>query len=384
MTQLRDVSTVPYVVRRIGPIMSPEPGNPLEVEGVLNPGTAWGSDGQLYLYPRMVAQGNVSRIGRARVVVEDGVPVAVERLGVVLAPDRRWERSRDTAGVEDPRITFVEPLGLHVMTYVAYGPLGPRPAIAVSRDTVEWRRLGPIRFAYQPELDTDLNLFPNKDITFFPEAVPGPDGRPALALLHRPMWDLEWLRPGAGAPAPAGIVDTRPSIWIGYVDLEQASRDITMLTSVHGSELVAVPEMPFEESKIGAGPAPLRVPEGWLVLHHGVTGANGKGFALAHGARYTAGAILLDPADPRHVIARTPQPLLVPETAEELQGTLGNVVFPTAVEKIGDRTFVFYGMADSQIGVAELERRSTTVSKGAGHETYQVADRDDAEHRRRR
>ncbi|MFF0344774.1 glycosidase [Kribbella sp. NPDC004875] len=337
--------------------MSPEPGDPLEAEGVLNPGTAWGSDGQLYLYPRLVAEGNVSRIGRARVVIADGEPVGAERLGVVLAPDQGWERSRQNAGVEDPRITFVEPLGIHVMTYVAYGPLGPRPAIAVSRDTVGWQRLGPIRFGYQPELDTDLNLFANKDITFFPEAVPGPDGKPSLALLHRPMWDLDWLRPGAGAPTPAGIVDARPSIWIGYVDLEQATRDLSTLTSVYGSELIAAPEMPFEESKIGAGPPPLRVPEGWLVLHHGVTGANVKGFELAHGARYTAGGILLDPADPRRVLARTPEPLLVPETAEELQGTLGNVVFPTAVEKIGDRYFVFYGMADSRIGVAELTHR---------------------------
>jgi predicted GH43/DUF377 family glycosyl hydrolase len=30
------------------------------------------------------------------------------------------------------------------------------------------------------------------------------------------------------------------------------------------------------------------------------------------------------------------------------------VVFPTAIEEIDGRRFVFYGMADSQIGVAEL------------------------------
>jgi predicted GH43/DUF377 family glycosyl hydrolase len=346
--------TIPYRLRRIGTIMSPEPGNPLEAEGVLNPGTAWGPDGQLYLFPRLVAAGNVSRIGRARVVVEDGVPVGVERRGVVLSPDEGWEHGRQNAGVEDPRITFVEPLGMHVMTYIAYGPLGPHPALAVSSDTVVWRRLGPIRFGYQPELNTDLNLFANKDIVFFPEAVPGPDGRPALALLHRPMWDLDWLRPGEGAPAPAGIEDPRPSIWIGYVDLDEALRDLTALTHVRASKLLAAPEMPFEESKIGGGPAPVRVPEGWLVLHHGVTGADVKGFELAYGACYTAGAMLLDPADPGRVLARTPEPLLVPETAEELHGTLGNVVFPTAIERIDGRTFVFYGMADSQIGVAEL------------------------------
>jgi predicted GH43/DUF377 family glycosyl hydrolase len=350
------VATVPYALRRLGTIMEPEPGNPLEAEGVLNPGTAWGPDGELYLFPRLVSAGNVSRIGRARVVVADGVPVGVERLGVVLSPDEGWEHGRQNAGVEDPRITFVEPLGLHVMTYVAYGPLGPRPALAVSEDTATWRRLGPIRFGYRPELSTDLNLFPNKDIVFFPELVPGPDGRPALALLHRPMWDLDWLRPGEGTPTPAGIDDDRPSMWIGFVDLEAVRRDLSALTHVEHASMLAAPVMPFEESKIGGGPAPLRVPEGWLVLHHGVTGADVKGFELAYGARYTAGAMLLDPADPRRVLARTPEPLLVPETDAELEGTLGNVVFPTAVERIGDRWFVFYGMADSRIGVAELVR----------------------------
>jgi predicted GH43/DUF377 family glycosyl hydrolase len=30
------------------------------------------------------------------------------------------------------------------------------------------------------------------------------------------------------------------------------------------------------------------------------------------------------------------------------------VVFPTAVERIGDAWYVFYGMADARIGVAEL------------------------------
>ena len=54
MTQVnhsQSLMTVPYALRRLGTIMSPLPGEPLEVEGVLNPGTAWGPDGTLYLYP---------------------------------------------------------------------------------------------------------------------------------------------------------------------------------------------------------------------------------------------------------------------------------------------------------------------------------------------
>ena len=336
--------------------MTADPADPLEAEGVLNPGTAWGPDGDLYLYPRIVAAGNVSRIARARVIIEDGVPVGVERLGVVLSPDERWEHGRQNAGVEDPRITFLEPLGLHVMTYIAYGPLGPKPALAYSTDTVTWHRLGPIQFAYQPELEADLNLFPNKDIVFFPEVVAGPDGRPSIALLHRPMWDLDWLRPGEGSPVPVGVDDDRPSIWIGYIDLDAARSDVSALVRVRGSAMIAAPEMAYESAKIGAGPSPLRVPEGWLLLHHGVSGATPKGFELAHGSKYSAGAILLDAADPRRVLARTEAPLLAPETDEEKHGTLGNVVFPTAVEEIHGRRFVFYGMADSSIGVAELVR----------------------------
>lgn len=354
--------SVPYALRRIGVLMSADPSDPLEAEGVLNPGTAWGPDGELYLYPRVVAQGNVSRIARAHVVIEDGAPTGVEREGVVLAPDEGWEHGRQNAGVEDPRITYVEPLGVHVMTYVAYGPLGPKPALAISRDTITWERLGPIRFAYQPELGTDLNLFPNKDIVFFPEAVPGPDGRQTLALLHRPMWDLDWLRPGEGSPLPTGIDDARPSIWIGYIDLDAATRDLAALTCVERSEMIAGPVADYETAKIGAGPSPLRVPEGWLVLHHGVSGATPKGFELAHGSVYAAGAIVLDAADPRRVIARTLEPLLTPETAEETSGTLANVVFPTAIEQVGERHFVFYGMADSSIGVAELIRTSPSAA----------------------
>jgi predicted GH43/DUF377 family glycosyl hydrolase len=156
------VSTdVPYAMTRLGVVMAPDPGDPREAEGVLNPASGRTPDGRLHLLPRLVAAGNVSRVGLAEVELRDGVPVGVRRRGVVLAPDEGWERGRSNAGVEDPRTTWVPSLGRHPMTYVAFGPLGPRLALAVSADLEIWRRLGPLQFAYQPDLDTDLNLFPN-------------------------------------------------------------------------------------------------------------------------------------------------------------------------------------------------------------------------------
>ncbi|MFI7067259.1 glycosidase [Kribbella sp. NPDC050124] len=351
--------TVPYTLTRVGVLMTPEPGNDLEAEGVLNPATGHTPDGRLYLLPRLVASGNVSRVGLAEVELKDGVPVGVRREGVVLAPDEGWERGLNNAGVEDPRVTWIPSLGTHVMTYVAYGPLGPKPALATSVDLRSWERLGPLHFEYQPSLDTDLNLFPNKDTVFFPEPVTGPDGEPSYAMLHRPMWDLGWFREGEGVHLPAGVKDDRPGIWVSFVPVADVERDVRNLVHLRNHRLVAMSEYPFEELKIGAGPAPLRVPEGWLVIHHGVTGEQPQGFdPTTQKVSYAVGALLLDASDVTKVIARTEEPMLVPETDEERIGTVGNVVFPTAIEEVDGVQYVFYGMADAAIGVARLDRVS--------------------------
>ena len=55
-----------FKLQRLGMVMEPEPGNPQEIEGVLNPAAVRGPDGDLYLFPRLVAQGNYSRIGIAK------------------------------------------------------------------------------------------------------------------------------------------------------------------------------------------------------------------------------------------------------------------------------------------------------------------------------
>ncbi|WP_308191415.1 glycosidase [Cellulomonas sp. ACRRI] len=349
---------VPYALTRLRTLMAPDPDDPHEAEGVLNPASGRGPDGELYLLPRLVAAGNVSRIGLARVLVADGEPVGVERQGVVLEPATRWERGARNAGTEDPRTTWLPELGLHVMTYVAYGPLGPRTALAVSDDLRGWRRLGPLLFRHDPGLDVDLNLYPTKDAVLLPEVVPGPGGEPCYALLHRPTWDLGLVRAGERMWPPGGVTDPRPSIWISYAPAAAVRADVTALAVQHGAREVARPERPWEELKIGAGPAPFRVPEGWLLLHHGVTGEITDPWSTENAVRYCAGAMLLDPTDPSRVLARSAEPLLEPETADERHGTVADVVFPTAVEQVEGRTFVFYGMADARIGVARLDRRA--------------------------
>ena len=70
--------------------------------------------------------------------------------------------------------------------------------------------------------------------------------------------------------------------------------------------------------------------------------------------------MVLSEEHPRIIRYRSPEPVLTPLSPEELQGTISNVVFPTGIDRrddLGtpDRFDVYYGMADSRIGVARLD-----------------------------
>ena len=92
------------------------------------------------------------------------------------------------------------------------------------------------------------------------------------------------------------------------------------------------------------------------MLHHGVTGWLEAGTDQQQHVHYAAGGLILDAERPWQVVARSAEPLLAPVTEDERHGTVPNVVFPTAVAEVDGNHFVFYGMADSSIGVARLVR----------------------------
>jgi predicted GH43/DUF377 family glycosyl hydrolase len=167
-------------MQRLGQIMEPEPGNPMEVEGVLNPAAVRGPDGKLYLFPRLMAKGNYSRIGIARVKFnKDGDPEGVDRLGIALEPESECElRPNGSGGCEDPRVTYIEPLKCYMMSYTAFSPNGPRTALAISADLLHWDRLGLARYA--PFQDIDFVHVDNKDASLFPIAIPNHEGKRPL------------------------------------------------------------------------------------------------------------------------------------------------------------------------------------------------------------
>jgi len=350
-------SAFPYHLEREGLLMQPDPLDPREAEGVLNPAAGW-SGNQLYLLPRLVAAGNISRIGLSRVELDGGRPVGVTRLGVVLEPRMTWESGPLNAGVEDPRVTWIPALQLHVMTYVAYGPTGPRTAIATSADLVAWQRQGPVTYRWDAASEVDLNLYHNKDAVFLPEPVTAPDGQLSFAVMHRPMGVLNPDTSISDLPGdipPIGEAGHQ-SMWMSFVPVAAATADPSELAHWRGHRFVAGPEYAWEELKIGGGPPPIRVPEGWLLLHHGVTGRIERGTDQQQHVHYAAGGMILDAERPWLIVNRSAEPLLEAQTEAERSGTVPNVVFPTAIVEIDGNHFVFYGMADSNIGVARLVR----------------------------
>jgi predicted GH43/DUF377 family glycosyl hydrolase len=340
-------------------LMEPEPGNPNEVEGVLNPAATRGPDGALYLFPRLVAKGNYSRIGIARVNFnEAGDPANVERLGIALEPEADYERRPDgSGGCEDPRVTYVEPLHRYVMSYTAFSPEGPRIALALSEDLFHWTRLGLATYAHWHGID--LSTVDDKDASLFPVAIPNSSGHRELGMLHRPLFP--GTRPEeTSCHGEAREVDLdRESIWISYCPPALTSREPDRLGRFTSHHRLATPVSPWERLKIGAGTPPILTKHGWLIIYHGVSealAASGDGHHLC----YSAGVMVLSKDHPRVIRYRSPHPVLTPTLPQERDGIVANVVFPTGIDRrddLGtpDRFDVYYGMADNRIGAARLD-----------------------------
>ncbi len=223
--------------------------------------------------------------------------------GLVFIPETPLEEF----GVEDPRIAPLE--GRFYITYVAVSRHGVATALASTTDFAAFTRHGII---FGPE---------NKDVVLFPEQIDG-----EYVALHRPSGSAGFSRPG---------------IWLAKSpDLLHWGQHQHLLSA--GAR--------WDSGRIGAGPPPLRIPEGWLVIYHGTTRPNRAGEMGV----YSVGSILLAHEDPSRILYRSATPLLVPQTDFECNGFVPNVVFPTGIVTEGRSLLVYYGAADTVSAVVRI------------------------------
>ena len=103
----------------------------------------------------------------------------------------------------------------------------------------------------------------------------------------------------------------------------------------------------WEMTKVGAGPTPIEIDEGWLMFYHGV-------LTSCNGFTYAMGAAILDKDQPWVVKHRADCFLLAPHELYECVGDVPNVVFPCAAlaDAESGKIAIYYGGADTVVALA--------------------------------
>jgi len=280
------------------PILSPKPEHDWEAAAVFN-AAAILDNGLIHMIYRAT---DISSGG------EDGP--YINSLGYAVSVDgvhfNRLEQPiltndvpQETRGPEDPRIVKIG--DTFYMMYTGYGgrfDSDYRICLATSKNLIAWQRHGVV-------LDE-----PNKDASLFPEKING-----RYAMFHR--------RP--------------PHIWIAF------SEDLKNWVD-HTIVMEALPDSDWENEKIGISGPPIKTPQGWFLIYHGVSKDH----------VYRQGAALLALNDPTKVIARQAEPILEPELDWELFGHVDNVVFSCGQVILDNTIYVYYAGADNAIGLATM------------------------------
>ncbi len=277
---------------------------PVPAEAVLNPGaTVQGDDVVLLLRVENNAGYSDIHVARSRNGVDNW---KIEKEPLLRHGMRKWRYER--WGCEDPRVVWLDDEQCWYITYTAYSQDGAAVGLARTRDLESAERVGLI---FSPN---------NKDAALFPTKF---DGR--WAALHRPE-------------AGGGI----ENIWMAY------SRDL-IYWGEHHCVLREGAGPTWDAVRVGTGPPPIKVDDGWLLLYHGVKMYGGLPV-------YRVGVAMLQEETPYKLAARSRSCIFKPEEPYEKAGLIANTVFPTGVLERGDEIWIYYGACDSTVCLATAGR----------------------------
>lgn len=233
-----------------------------------------------------------------------------------------------TGGCEDPRITRIE--DTLYLTYTAFNGIQP-PGVALTSISItdflakrfdQWKK---------PRLISRFGHI-QKNWVLFPKKIGG-----KIAILHNvsPRIMIELVDE---IDAPTLVIDSCPPR-----QSDNAHR--------------------WDNIVRGAGAPPIQTEHGWLVLYHAMDAHDPN--------KYKVGAMLLDLDQPEKIIARSPDPILEPETSYENQGFKWGVVFVCGAIVKDGTLFVYYGASDRTLAVATASL-SSFLNDLLGHRTPQI------------
>lgn len=293
------------------PILKPLPEHPWEARAVFNPG-AIELGGYVHLLYRALSSDNTSTMGYAK--SKDGVKIIERGAEPAYVPREEFEKRMggDGSGCEDVRI--VQMGSTLYATYTAYNGRDPwRAALSTIsiRDFLakKWDKWS------KPQLITPDKV-QDKDTCIFPEKIGG-----QYMLMHR--------------------ID--PMICADFLDsLDFSKSRLTRCIEIMGPR----PGM-WDSVKIGIAGPPIKTPKGWLLIYHGVSKTG----------TYRLGAVLMDLKNPSILLSRTVDTIFEPMEEYEKVGMVKNAVFSCGAVVRGDNLMIYYGGADTVIGVAKVSMK---------------------------
>lgn len=328
------------------PIIAPRPAS-LFLDPVRNQPVHWEAlhtfnpgavvrKGKIYVLYRaeddtgeMAIGGHTSRLGLAE--SKDGL--RFKRFPQpVLYPsnDDQKEREHD-GGCEDPRIVESED-GVYVVTYTQWNRTTYDAGVATSRDLRHWTKHGSIfQKAYGGKY-AGLRFKSASIVTALSK------GRLIAAKIGGQYW-MYWGEGQVGIATSQNLIDWRP------VE-DDAGNPLVLMRPRPGRFDSFLPEV---------GPPAVVTSRGILLLYNGKNAEQDRDPTLAANA-YSAGQALFDSSDPRRLIARTEEPFFKPELPFERSGQYAaGTTFVEGLVYFKKRWFLYYGCADSLVGVAVTE-----------------------------
>ncbi len=283
-----------------------------ERNGIFNAGATEYRDQVILIY-RAYDDYRMSRLGIAN--SRDGVHFKLHDHPIIdTDPADEFER----IGIEDPRVTQIEDTYYIVHTSASYKKIGEISDVSVG-DYIPWR----VRTGMHSTKDFKsfthhgvvLPDVPAKNASLLPEKIDD-----QFAMYYREF-------------TPTGEV-----LKISY------TKDFS---SWSNTKVIPWPaKEDWTGLKFGLGSQPIIIPEGYLIVSHGV---DLKG-------TYRLGIMLFDRKDPSRLLLHT-GPILEPEMLYEKEGFVPNVVYTCGALVCGDELWIYYGGADRVIGRAILHMK---------------------------
>jgi len=292
------------------PIITPDITHQWESKATFNPAVLRIRNTTHILY-RTLSNDNTSYIGYAS--SKDGVKIDERLPDPVYGPREEFESKKisgGNSGCEDPRLTKIGKI--IYMCYTAFDGIGP-PRVAVTSIKEEdflaknWEWTKPILIT--------PSGFDDKDTCILGEKT-----KKGYFILHR-------------------VGDDICADYLKSLNFETGA--VKKCIRIIGPRINS-----WDSAKVGISAPPIKTKDGWLLLYHGVSRSH---------STYRVGAILLDLNDPTTVLSRTTDPIFEPKEPYEKIGIVNNVVFPCGMALKDDLLYIYYGGADTVVGVATIE-----------------------------